>query len=47
MKTAKIALFKNRKILYQNDLPMWWCVINDVIEALTDSTETWLNTLSK
>ncbi len=44
MKTAKIALFKNRKILYQNE---WWCVINDVIEALTDSTETRLNTLSK
>ncbi len=39
MKTAKIALFRGRKIrktLFQNE---WWFVINDVIEALTDSVQ--------
>jgi len=39
MKTTKIVLFKNkqvRKTLYQNE---WWFVVNDVIEALTDSRD--------
>ncbi len=39
MKTTKIALFRGRKIrktLYQNE---WWFVINDVVEALTDSID--------
>jgi len=37
--TTKIAIFKSkeiRKTIYQNE---WWFVINDVIEALTDSTD--------
>ncbi|MBA3047289.1 Bro-N domain-containing protein [Patescibacteria group bacterium] len=37
--TTKIALFRKkeiRKTIYQNE---WWFVINDVIEALTDSTD--------
>src|SRR3989339_578590 len=37
--TTKIALFKGKKIrktIYQNE---WWFVINDVIEALTDSVQ--------
>ncbi|MEI6596969.1 MAG: hypothetical protein WCL13_02015 [bacterium] len=39
-KVQKIALFKGkqiRKTLYQNE---WWFVINDVIEALTDSADS-------
>jgi hypothetical protein len=39
METTKIALFKGtkiRKTIYQNE---WWFVINDVIEALTDSKD--------
>jgi prophage antirepressor-like protein len=39
METTKIALFKGKKIrktLFNNE---WWFVINDVIEALTDSTD--------
>ncbi|MCR4280897.1 MAG: Bro-N domain-containing protein [Candidatus Kaiserbacteria bacterium] len=39
MKTTKIVLFKNkqvRKTLYHNE---WWFVVNDVIEALTDSRD--------
>lgn len=39
METNKIALFKGQKIrktLYQNE---WWFVINDIIEALTDSLD--------
>jgi DNA-damage-inducible protein D len=38
-KDTKIVIFKNkrvRKTLYQNE---WWFVINDVIEALTDSVQ--------
>ncbi len=37
--TTKIALFRKkeiRKTLYQNE---WWFVINDIIGALTDSTD--------
>jgi len=37
--STKIALFKGKKIrktIYQNE---WWFVINDVIEALTDSVQ--------
>jgi len=40
MITTKIALFKGKKIrktLFQNE---WWFVINDIIEALTDSTDS-------
>ena len=39
METTKIALFKGkaiRKTLHENE---WWFVINDVIEALTDSVQ--------
>ncbi len=39
MEEQKIALFKGskiRKTLHQNE---WWFVINDIIEALTDSTD--------
>ena len=39
MTETKIALFKDkkvRKIIYHNE---WWFVINDVIEALTDSRD--------
>ena len=38
METTKIALFKGKKIrktLFQNE---WWFVVNDVVEALTDTT---------
>ncbi|MFH1561389.1 MAG: Bro-N domain-containing protein [Patescibacteria group bacterium] len=40
VETTKIALFKGKKIrktLYQNE---WWFAINDVIEALIDSTDS-------
>jgi len=36
---TKIAIFKGkgiRKIIYNNE---WWFVVNDVVEALTDSTD--------
>ncbi|EKD67908.1 MAG: prophage antirepressor, partial [uncultured bacterium] len=36
---TKIAIFKGkgiRKTLYRNE---WWFVVNDVIEALTDSSD--------
>ncbi len=39
METTKIALFKGkqiRKTLFKNE---WWFVINDIIEALTDSSD--------
>ena len=39
METTKIALFKGKKIrktLHENE---WWFVINDIIEALTDSAD--------
>jgi hypothetical protein len=39
MNTTKIALFKGKKVrktLHNNE---WWFVINDVIEALTDSND--------
>lgn len=39
METNKIALFQKkeiRKIIYENE---WWFVINDVIAALTDSSD--------
>jgi prophage antirepressor-like protein len=39
METTKIVLFKKRQVrrtLFQNE---WWFVINDVIEALTDSVQ--------
>ena len=39
MESSKIVLFKGKKIrktLYQNE---WWFVINDVVEALTDSVQ--------
>ena len=39
MDSTKIVLFKDKKIrrtLYQNE---WWFVINDIIEALTDSSD--------
>ena len=39
MENTQIALFKGKKIrktLFQNE---WWFVINDVVEALTDSTD--------
>ena len=37
MDTTKIALFKGKKIrkmLHNNE---WWFVVNDVVEALTDT----------
>ncbi len=40
METTKIALFKGKKIrktLYQNE---WWFSVVDVVEALTDSTNS-------
>jgi len=39
MDSTKIALFKGKKVrktIHHNE---WWFVINDVIEALTDSTD--------
>ena len=39
METTKIVLFKNKQVrrtLHNNE---WWFVINDVIEALTDSVQ--------
>ncbi|PIZ66741.1 phage antirepressor protein [Candidatus Roizmanbacteria bacterium CG_4_9_14_0_2_um_filter_39_13] len=39
METTKIALFKGKKVrktLYQNE---WWFVINDIVEALTESRD--------
>ena len=39
MESTKIALFKGKKIrktLHKNE---WWFVINDIIEALTDSVQ--------
>ena len=39
MENTKIALFKGkqiRKTLFKNE---WWFVINDIIEALTDSSD--------
>ncbi len=39
MDSNKIALFQKkeiRKIIYENE---WWFVINDVIAALTDSSD--------
>ncbi len=39
METTKIALFKGKKIrktLHNNE---WWFVVNDIIEALTDSND--------
>ena len=37
--TTKIALFRGqgiRKTLHENE---WWFVVNDIVEALTDSTD--------
>jgi DNA-damage-inducible protein D len=39
MDTTKIAVFKGRKVrktIHNNE---WWFVIEDVIQALTDSTQ--------
>ncbi len=39
IQTTKIAIFKGRKIrktIYNNE---WWFVINDIVEALTDSRD--------
>jgi DNA-damage-inducible protein D len=39
METTKIALFKGKKIRKTIHNDEWWFVINDVIEALTDSRD--------
>ena len=39
METTKIALFKGKKIRKTIHNDEWWFVINDVIEALTDSLD--------
>jgi len=39
LENTKIAIFRNKKIrktIYKNE---WWFVVNDVIEALTDSAD--------